>query len=263
MIGRRLIDIALVAVLLASGIAVWAGQQRTPDPFLRDITSAGVLRVGIDPTYPPFDTMENGQVSGYDAALVRAIAADLGVRPVFVPLALDTMYDALAAGKVDLLVSALPLAYERQKDVRYSQPYYQAGQVLVVPEGSTSISDVRDLAGKKVGVELGSEADTEARRLARTYVTMKLMSVYHSPEEALAAVARGDEDAAITDNTSAEAYARTHPGSLSILSPGVTDDPYVVAMPVRASGLADSVNATIDRLRASGRLAAMMGLAGK
>src|SRR5207253_10532926 len=105
-----------------------------------------------------------GQIQGYDAELARALAADLGVRVEFVPMALDTMYDALASlrseGKADVLISALPFVYERQKDVRYSVPYYQAGQVLIVRADDTTIASMRDLAGKQVGVELGSNADT-------------------------------------------------------------------------------------------------------
>src|SRR5207249_2770295 len=113
--------------------------------------------------------------------LARALAADLGVRVEFVPLALDTVYDALAAQKVDVLISALPFIYEKQKDVRYSQPYYQSGQVLLVKADDTGITSLRDFANKKVGVELGSNADTEARRLSRTTVqTMVVRSIYHS-----------------------------------------------------------------------------------
>jgi ABC-type amino acid transport substrate-binding protein len=243
-------------------LLTWAGQQRPPDPYLQDIARRGVLRVGIDPTYPPFDMVANGQVSGYDAELARAIGTELGVRVEFVALALDTVYDALAAGKVDMLVSALPFVYERQKEVRYSVPYYQAGQVLVVRGGDTGITSVRDLAGKAVGVELGSNADTEARRLTRTSLTtMQLRSAYHAPEEALDALARGELGAVITDNVSAQAYLREHRGELLLVAPPLTDEPYVAAMPAKATGLSSRVDAAIERLRASGELARMMGTA--
>jgi ABC-type amino acid transport substrate-binding protein len=214
----------------------------------------------MDPTYPPFDVVRDGQVGGYDAAMARAIADDLGVRVEFKTLALDTLYDALIAGNVDVLVSALPPIPERQADVRYSVPYYQSGQVLVVRQGETAINGLGELAGKKVGVELGSNADTEARRLQRgTAPGMQLHSVYRSPDEALAALASGEIDAAITDNASAQAYLAAHPGTLRVLSPPLTDEPFVVAVPARAGALAASVNATIERLRNSGELARIMG----
>ncbi len=122
------------------------------------------------------------------------------------------------------------------------------------------MNSVNDLEGKQVGGELGSNADTEARRLVRTTLPgMVLHSTYHSGEEAMAAVADGELDAAITDNLSAQTYLQAHPGSLTVLLPPLTDEPYVVAMPVKAEGLAARVNATIERLRDSGELARLMG----
>ncbi|MFL5735603.1 MAG: substrate-binding periplasmic protein [Chloroflexia bacterium] len=258
---KLLLNFAILAALGLLAYGVWQGRQPPPDPYFEAIKQRGVLKVGIDPSYPPFDIVRDGKVVGYDADLVRALAGGMGVTVDFTPLALDTMYDALAAGKVDMLVSALPFIYERQKDVRYSVPYYQAGQVLVVRAGEQAIASVRDLGGKKVGVELGSNADTEARRLGRTSATaMELRSTYRSPEEALNALARGDLDAAITANESAQSYMRSRSATLTVLTPPITDEPYVVAMPARATRLSDSVDATIERLRASGEQAAMMGL---
>lgn len=257
---RLLFELSTVVALALLGLIMWAGQQRAPDTYLQKIESNRTLRVGIDPTYPPFDTLQNGEVRGYDAELARAIAADLGVQVEFHTLALDTLYDALAAGKVDVLISALPFVYERQTDVRYSTPYYQAGQALVVRPGKAGISTLADLRGKVVGVELGSNADTEARRLASTTVPeMQLRSIYRSPEEALSALSQGGLDAVITDNVSARLYLAGHPGSVSILSPTITNEPYVVAMPVRAIALSARIDATITRLRASGELARLMG----
>jgi len=256
---RRTIDIIVIVALLAAGVLVWLGQQRPPDRYLDDIRARGALRVGIDPTYPPFESVRDGQVVGHDVDLAGAIAADLGVEVEVKTLALDTLYDALAGGNVDVLVSALPFVYERQKEVRYSVPYYQAGQVVAVLPDSL-IRSAAALEGRAVGVELGSNADTEARRLARTTMPrMQVRSTYHSGDEALDALVRGEVDAAVTDNTSAQAYLRAHPGAVEVLSPPLTDEPYVVAMPARASGLAGQINATIERLRASGELARMVG----
>jgi ABC-type amino acid transport substrate-binding protein len=257
---RTLLNIALALALLSVSALVWLGQLKPPDRYLERIRQSGTLRVGMDPTYPPFDVVQDGEVRGYDAALAQAIARDLGVQVEFKTLALDTLYDALIAGNVDMLVSALPPIPERQADVRYSVPYYQSGQVLVVKQGETGISAVTGLAGKRVGVELGSNADTEARRLQRgTAPGMRLSSVYRSPDEALAALVSGEIDAAITDNASAQAYLAAHPGTVSVLSPPLTDEPFVVAVPARADALAGMVNATIERLRNSGELARIMG----
>ncbi|MEO5953888.1 MAG: ABC transporter substrate-binding protein, partial [Chloroflexia bacterium] len=209
----------------------------------------------LDPTYPPFDTLIDGKPAGYDVTLANAIAADLGVRAEFHTLALDTLYDALASDQADVLISALPFVYIRQREVRYSIPYYQSGQMLVIPATNTRIHTPQDLAGHTVAVELGSNADTEARRLSREITpTLTLLSTYHSPGEALQALTEGKADAVITDNLSAQTYIATHPQTLAILDPPLTDDPYVIAMPVTADALATHINATIERLRAANQL---------
>src|SRR5215211_9463241 len=112
-------NLAILLILATLATLTWLGQQRPADPYLLDIQKRGVLRVALDPTYPPFDTLIDGNPAGYDVTLANAIAADLGVRAEFHTLALDTLYDALASDQVDVLISALPFIYERQKEVRY------------------------------------------------------------------------------------------------------------------------------------------------
>jgi ABC-type amino acid transport substrate-binding protein len=256
---RPLANIAIVLLLALVALLAWVGQQQPPDTYLQAIQKTGTLRVGLDPSYPPFESLSGGQYVGHDVDLAKAIAADLGVQVEFKPLALDTQYDALAASQVDVLISALPFIYERQKEVRYSRPYYQAGQVIVARAGDTSIRSKPDLQGRRVGVELGSNADTDARQLARTTLPMQVISNYHSASEALYALSQGQLDAAIVDNTSAQEYLAANTNSLKVLSPSLTDEPYVVAMPVQATALSARVDATIHRLAATGDLDRMMG----
>lgn len=258
---RLLLNVAIFLTLALVAVLAWMGQQQPPDTYLQAIYKSGTLRVGLDPTYPPFESLSGGQYVGYDVDLAKAIGNDLGVKVQFEPLALDTQYDALAANKVDVLISALPFIYQRQKEVRYSEPYYQSGQVIAVRPGNTPIKTEADLQGKRVGVELGSNGDTDARQLARTTLpSMQVISDYHSAGEALNALSNGAVDAAIVDNLSAQEYLTAHAGGIIVLSPPITDEPYVVAMPVQAGGLAAHVTATIDRLRAGDQLNKMMGI---
>ncbi len=255
---RVLLDIMLILAVLGLGGVVGAGNRPPPDAAWDRVQARGVLRIGTDPTYPPFESVVDSRYTGYDIALGQAIAADLGVRVAWVPLALDGQYDALAAGQVDLLLSALPFIYERQQEVHYSQPYFQAGSLLVVRAGEGRIAGPVDLAGRRVAVELGSDADTAARRLQRTIVPdLQLAATYHSSAEALAALAAGQADAAVADPlTLAAAPDRA---ALRALTPPLTDTPYVAAVKITSPRLAAAVDATISAARASGTLARMMG----
>src|SRR5438094_583579 len=99
--AKPLLNLLILAALGLMAYGVWAGRQPQADPVYERIKERGVLRVGIDPSYPPFDSVRGGLVEGYDAELARALAGVMGVRVEFTPMALDVMYDSLAAGKVD------------------------------------------------------------------------------------------------------------------------------------------------------------------
>ncbi len=248
----------LVLALLGLGGVVMAGNRPAPDAAWERVAARGVLRIGTDPTYPPFESVVGGRYVGYDIALGQALAADLGVRVEWVPLALDGQYDALLAGQVDVLLSALPLIPERRQEVRYSQPYFQAGPLLVVRAGEGTIAGPADLAGRRVAVELGSDGDMAARRLQRTTVPgLQLAATYHSAADALAALAAGQADAAVADPLALAAAPER--AALRALVPPLADTPYVAVVKVSSPRLAAAIEATIATARASGALARMMG----
>jgi len=257
-LARLLLDLGLLLAVGAVAAAIGAGTRPLPDPAWDRVTTTGVLRIGTDATYPPFETIQNGHFTGYDVALGQAVAGRLHARAEFVALALDGQYDALLAGHVDLLISALPFIYERQQEVRYSQPYYQAGPFLVVRRGEGRIAGPSDLAGRRVAVELGSDADMAARRLQNTRVPgMVLAATYRSPAEALAALAHGQVDAAVGDRLGL-AESPDH-ATLQVLGPPLADEPYVAVVKIDSPRLAAAVDGTITDLRASGALARMFG----
>jgi ABC-type amino acid transport substrate-binding protein len=254
-----LLVLSALALIGTLALAAWWGRQPPPDPTWERMQRTGELRVGTDVTYPPFESVEDGAFVGYDMDLARALAAELGVKAVFTNIALDGQYDALAQDQVDVLISALPFIWERQKEVRYSRPYYDAGPLLVVRAGETRIAAPADLAGRTVAVELGTDADMAARRLARGGVTLRLDATHHSTEAALAALAAGRADAAISDPLALAAYRRAHRGpegaGVQAAGPPLDSQPYVIAMRATAHRLGPALDHLLTQLQADGRLA--------
>jgi ABC-type amino acid transport substrate-binding protein len=259
-IRSALLAVGAVGLAAVLALTVWWGRLPRPDPAWDRIQQRGVLRVGTDATYPPFESIENGQYTGYDMDLARALAAGLGVRAEFVNLSLDGQYDALAQDKVDVLISALPFIYERQKEVRYTRPYYDDGPVLVLPPGSP-LAEPSDLAGHTVAVELGTDADMVARRLQRSGVALRLQSEYHSTEAALTALATGQADAAISDPITLAAWTRNQGGAATNLQRvpiPLAAQPLVIAMRVPTYRLGPALDDLLTAMQADGRLAQLM-----
>lgn len=119
----------------------------------------GVLTVGFDIPYPPFEFREGGQVTGFDVDLANEIASRLGLEVEFVDTDFDTIFTQLAAGRFDLLVSATTITPQREEEVNFTQPYYRAQQTLAVQEGSP-VTGVDDLgSGDVVAVQRGTTGE--------------------------------------------------------------------------------------------------------
>jgi ABC-type amino acid transport substrate-binding protein len=252
----RPIDIAAIAVLLfyaalalmtELGASV-AGQG--PDPVWAAARQRGALRVAVDFGYYPFSGVQQGQPIGYDIDLARAVGRKLGLNVEFVPSNLDSIYDDLATHKADMAASALPYAPEQGWRAGFSTFYFNAGQVLVVPEHS-EIGSQEQLGGHVVGAPLGSDADTFARRLAAGNPSIALRSEYDTPAALLADLRRGKLDAAIVDNASALSDLGHQPG-LKTVGPALTLEPYVLAVPAEAYQLRDQINRALEDLRQEG-----------
>ena len=231
--------------------------QPHTDPTWERMTRSGVLRVGMDATYPPFDTFDGaGQFAGYDVDLVTELGRRWGVRVEFVNIHFDGLYDALQMDKCDVLVSALPYDETLTQDVAYSPSYFNAGLLLVVRADEREVRSVNDLGGKRVGVEMGAAAHLEARRLLDQARIPVSIVPFGAPRDALQALRSGEVDAAIVDSVTAYAFARD-PGGVRYLTQFLTDDQYVIAMRPGSGYLWKRIADELVRLRKDGFLDAL------
>ncbi len=249
---RPRLDLLAAAILLLYALLAWSAEGgqggAALDPVLADARARGTLRVAVDVGFRPFADQVDGRLVGYDIALAEAVAAKLGLRAEFVPTGFDALYDSLTSGRADLIASALPYAPDQGFRARFSRLYFDAGQVLVVPEAS-SIAGPADLRGRSVGVALGSDADALARRMAADG-GLELRSGYDEPAQALADLRAGRLDAVITDSVAALTAAQASPGLR--IAAALTAEPIALAMPRAAFQLEAEVNRALDELRAEG-----------
>ncbi|GAB4547086.1 MAG: transporter substrate-binding domain-containing protein [Anaerolineae bacterium] len=247
-------------VLLLGAVAVsLLVRGRGDDGTLERVQATGELRVGLDASFPPFESLDGGgNVVGFDPDLAQAIATRLDVQPVFVNVGFDGLYDALWAGQVDVLISGLPYDPRRTQDVNYSQPYFNAGQVLVMVVGdpalmsSSGMEASELLSGRVVAVEWGSLADMEARRLKQTAQAMQTLP-QPTAQDALHALVAGQADAAIADAVSVYQFIGQGESELQIVAT-LTDEPYVIATRIKSRRLAETIDQALTELQKSGKL---------
>ena len=225
---------------------------QTADSSWERIQAAGVLRVGLDPTYPPFEVDDGGNLYGLDIDLANAIANDLGLDVQFVYFGYDGLYDALATEQVDVLISALVIIPERTRDFSYSNSYFNAGEILIVPADNDSIETMADLSGQTVAVELGSLGHVEATEWAKRVENLEIMT-FSTADEAITAVQQGNTHAALTDAISGRLFLRNHDG-LKRLPESVTVEPFALVVRSEDEQLLDVLNQSLTTLQQSSQL---------
>ena len=146
-----------------------AGQpQSCSDPaadLLVHILCAGAIRIGVRSNYPLFATSEGQERAGYDIDVARAIAARLGVRPVWVPVRAATRIAALEEGQADLVIATMGHNTQRDAQARFIRPHYYLSETIIVGPHDTAVGGWNDLSGRSICVTVGNYAN--ARLVSR------------------------------------------------------------------------------------------------
>jgi len=253
----------LLAALLVLGIwlvaEVWPEAE---DLTWQRILDTGVIRVCTDPSWPPFEFIDErtGEIEGLDVDLASALAARLRsqgapIHAEMVPVGFDSLYDALLASRCDAVLSALPYEPERTQDVAYAISYFNAGMVIVVRNETADITGLDSLPGRVVGVEWGfvPEGDSQQRLLLQALSLRR----YDTAGDVLRALQAGEVDAALVDQVSALDYLHECQG-LRIVGQPFTNVSYVIPVRLDAFRLLAEVNRVLIEMREDGTLAGLL-----
>lgn len=220
------------------------------------VQASGVLKVGLDPTYPPFELVTGEELVGIDVDLAQAIGEQWDVDIEFVHFGYDGLYDALLTEQADVLISALVIMPERTKDFAYSDPYFNAGEILIVRDDEGAIAEMADLNGRSLAVELGSQGHLLATEWERRLPSLTIVS-FNTPDEALTAVLQQTADAALIDHISGRLFRKENPGLKQLDNP-VTVEPYAIVVRADDTQLLKQLNNSLEQLRSSGKLDAIL-----
>ena len=118
----------------------------------------GKLIWATNAAFEPYEYMEGDTVVGIDAEIADAIAAKLGLEAQVENMEFDAIIPAVTSGKADIGLAGMTVSEERLMNVNFSDTYVEAGQAIIVKEGS-DIKSAADLNGKVVGVQRGTTGD--------------------------------------------------------------------------------------------------------
>ncbi len=136
---------------------------------LSEIQDRGVLRVGMEPGYMPFEmTNQKGEIVGFDVDMAKRIAKAMGVKLELVSTAWDGIIPALLTNKFDMIMSGMTVTPERNLKIAFANPYIVVGQsILVKKEYAGEVKSYKDLDNPKfkVGSKLGTTGEQATKRL--------------------------------------------------------------------------------------------------
>lgn len=143
--------------------------------ILTDIKKNGVIDIGIEGAYPPFNYFDgSNKLVGFDVDIANEITKRMGVKPNYVPTPWDTIIGGLITKKYDIIISSMAITEERKQKVDFTDPYYHTGAQLFVNEDNSDIKDPeKDIKGKKIGVAIGTTFEKKATELGATIVNYK------------------------------------------------------------------------------------------
>jgi len=214
-------------------------------------TDGDTLVMATSADYPPFESRDvDGNFIGFDIDLAHYIAEELGMELEIRDMSFDGLIGALQANRVDMVLSGMSATDSRRENVDFSTEYHHSGEMFVTRKDEP-MTDLADLEGKVVGVQLGTiqeegaqnlqeefdfelKALDDAQMLVQELITNRVDVVYLDKQVAQGFIAAQDL-AGFDDPTD--------------VSPGMA-----VAFP-KGSALVDAVNAAIEQAMENGKLA--------
>ena len=218
---------------------------------LEDIKSAGVVKIAVPQDFPPFGSAaKDMSVQGYDIDMGKYIADKLGVKLKLIPVTSANRIPYLKTGKADLIISSLGKNEQRAKVIDFSNAYapFFLG---VFGSKDVSVSSVKDLAGKTVGVTRGSVEDLELSKLVGSDVTIKR---FEDNNTTISAFVSGQTKLIATGNVIVSDIANKYPKTAPEAKFSIKNSPCYIGIKKKQPELQTFLNDLISELKSNGKL---------
>jgi polar amino acid transport system substrate-binding protein len=249
--AKKLVFIALALLVVAHGMFA-AGKEDA-----KGVTKkAGVLTVGMEIGYPPFEYFgaDGKTPMGFDVQMANAIAAKLGLKLEIVDTAWDGIFAGVTKGDYDCIMSAVTITPERQAAHNFTKPYIGNAQAMVLLKGGKITAKTpQDLGGRGVAYQEETTSDIYMTKLAEgglkftPYEYAKVMNCFDE-------LKLGRVDAIVCDSTVALDYVADSASPFEIVWLGEAEEYFGICFKKGADELTAAVDKALDELFADGTI---------
>ena len=262
---RAWVLVLLIAALASLAMAACRPVNKAPSaPESLDPTAAwqrivddGMMIVGTSADYPPFEFYNpNFQIDGFDPALMREIASQLGVEVQFRDMAFDGLGQALALGQVDAVIAAISQTPDRARLVDFTNTYFVSSDGYLASARSTlEIKSLDDLKDLRVGVQRGSiyEDQVQKNLVDTELIPQRNVILYDGIDGAVRDLDKGRIDVIVLDLPAAEEFAKA--GEARIAGAGINKQRYAFAVRKDSNVLLEKLNDALTTVQSRGGVA--------
>jgi polar amino acid transport system substrate-binding protein len=262
----------LLALCVAAGFSGCAGGKAassgaesgaSADESWDKVKQAGRLVLGLDDAFPPmgYKDTQTGEIVGFDIDLAKEACKRLDIELKLQAVDWDNKQAELDNGNVDCLWNGFSKTPEREKSFLLSIPYMKNEQIILVKTDS-SYHSLKDLAGKSVGVQSDSSAESALNDEANKEFKASLKEVVKIDDysKAVLEIQNGTIDAISIDEVIARFYLTKEPNAYRILensdgSPiSLATEDYVVGFRKNDKALKQQIDKTLQEMAADGTM---------
>lgn len=209
--------------------------------------------VATDATYAPFEYEDNGQVVGFSTDILKAVAEKEGIRFDFVNTPWEGIFATLDKGDSDVVASSVTITDERKQAMDFSDPYFEASQLIVVGSKGSSIKTFADLKNHTASVQTGTTGDLVLQK--QQGADSPNIKRFENMPLALKELLSGGVDASVGDNGVVQNFVNNNPNAklVTISDPSFEKEFYGFAVRKnRQDDLLAKINSGLAAIKADG-----------
>lgn len=217
------------------------------------------LVAGTDATYAPMEYMDdNGEIVGVNIDIVNALAEELGIEVEFKNIGWEPLFPAVDNEEVDFAVSSITITEEREESFDFTEPYYVANQLILVPEDS-DVTSFADLEDQKVSAQINTTGHIVVQELLGE--TSPNIIAAETMPLAISEMINGNADASVGDNSTVNEYMKNNPDVdvKTIEDDSFEKEYYGLMVKKGNTDVLELLNEGIEKIKENGKLAEISG----
>jgi len=252
---KKIIVAVLSLVLSASMLLTGCGDSGSKaDNSWDKVKEKGEFVLGLDESFPPMGFKDDkGEIVGFDIDTAREVCSRLGVELKIQPISWDAKEQELNTGNIDCIWNGFTITDERKENVLFTKPYMNNRQVLVVKEDSP-YNDIKDLEGKKLGLQSESSAVDALDANEDFKAKLKEVILFDENMMAIMDLEKGGVDALLIDEIVIRYYMQTKGNNFKIFDKELSHEEYGVGFRKGDKKLMKKVEETLEAMSKDGKL---------